>query len=50
VMFRRYLSTGDPLLQKIWDEHIGTLSEPDDERWEAAMIPILVGAGYRVIK
>lgn len=50
VMFRRYLSTGDPLLQKIWDEHIGTLSESDDERWEAAMIPILVGAGYRVIK
>lgn len=50
VMFRRYLSTNDPLLQRIWDESFNALDEPDDDLWEAAMIPVLIRAGYRVIR
>lgn len=50
IMFQRYLATNDPLLQKIWDEYIGEIPEPDDALWETAIIPILVRAGYRVIR
>jgi hypothetical protein len=48
VKYIRTLISDDPLLNRIWDECVADLPEPDDRRWEDAMIAILKRAGYAV--
>ena len=44
----RTLVSDDPLLNRIWDDCIEPQNEPDDRRWEDAMITTLAKAGYTV--
>ncbi len=44
----RTLVSEDPLLNRIWEECIEHNPEPDDRRWEDAMIATLAKAGYSV--
>lgn len=44
----RTLVSDDALLNRIWEECVEPHNEPDNRRWEDAMIAILANAGYTV--
>ncbi|MCK9579580.1 MAG: YkgJ family cysteine cluster protein [Methanoregula sp.] len=44
----RSLVSDDPLLNRIWEDCVEHHNEPDDRRWEDAMITTLTRAGYTV--
>lgn len=48
IRYLRMLCSDDPLLIKIWDDCIDVNNEPDDQKWEDAMIRTLRQAGYSV--
>lgn len=50
IKYIRTLISEDTLLNRIWDDCIEHIHEPDDQRWEDSMIKILTKAGYSVRK
>ena len=50
IKYIRTLISDDTLLNRIWEDCIEHLHEPDDQRWEDEMIRILTRAGYTVRK
>jgi len=48
IKYIRTLCSDDPLLTRIWDDCVDGNNEPDDQKWEDAMIRILRQAGYSV--
>lgn len=48
VMGTRHLHAEDPDLQRIWDEKVRPLKEPDDITWDRKMSDIIRTAGYIV--
>jgi uncharacterized protein len=48
IRYIRTLISDDPLLNRLWKISVEDLDDPDDRRWEAAMIRILVKSGYSV--
>lgn len=50
VKYIRTLCSDDSLLTRIWDSCTDIHNEPDDRKWEDAMIRTLMRAGYTVRK
>jgi uncharacterized protein len=50
IKYIRTLISEDSLLNRIWDDCIADIDEPDDQLWEDQMIRILSRAGYSVRK
>jgi uncharacterized protein len=50
IKYIRTLISEDSLLNRIWDDCIADIDEPDDRLWEDQMIRILSKAGYSVRK
>jgi uncharacterized protein len=50
IRYIRTLISDDPFLNRIWEDCIEHLDEPDDRCWENEMIRILTRAGYAVRK
>jgi len=48
VMGTRHLHAEDPVLQKIWDEKVRCLKEPDDVLWDEKMCEIIRSEGFIV--
>lgn len=48
IPYIRTLVSDDPLLNRIWEDCVEQQNDPDDRRWEDAMITILTKAGYTV--
>jgi uncharacterized protein len=50
IKYIRTLISDDALLNRIWEDCIEHIHEPDDPRWEDSMIKTLAKAGYSVRK
>jgi len=50
IKYIRTLHSEDSTLTRLWESCIEEHREPDDKKWEAAMIAILTRAGYTVRK
>ena len=46
VMGTRHLHAENTSLQKVWDEQVRTLKEPDDSIWDQKMCKIIQNAGF----
>ena len=50
IKYIRTLISDDAFLNRIWEDCIEHIHEPDDQRWEDSMIKTLSKAGYSVRK
>jgi Fe-S-cluster containining protein len=50
IMYQRAFFSENDHLSRLWAERVDPLNEPDDSRWEKAMIRILTAAGYTIRK
>jgi len=50
IKYIRTLHSEDSILTRLWDTCVEEHREPDDAKWEEAMITILTRAGYTVRK
>jgi hypothetical protein len=50
IMYRRHLVSDDAILNRLFEQCINSIDEPDDDAWDDEVIRILSKAGYAVRK